>query len=111
MRLNSKVDVADVYEALRLFKMSTVTAASVASPASGAEMRFPADDERAQIQNAEQFVKQRVPIGADASTMRLLEEGIVLGHSDFALRRALNIMNQRTELSELSQGRRVRRLR
>ncbi|EGB05423.1 hypothetical protein AURANDRAFT_38450 [Aureococcus anophagefferens] len=111
MRLNSKVDVADVYEALRLFKMSTMTAASVASPASGAEMRFLADDERAQIQNAEQFVKQRVPIGADASTMRLLEEGIVLGHSDFALRRALNIMNQRTELSELSQGRRVRRLR
>ena len=43
--------------------------------------------------------------------MRLLEEGVALGHTDFALRRALNIMSNRAELVELEKGRRLRRLR
>ena len=49
--------------------------------------------------------------GADVSIMRLLEEGISLGHSNFALRRAISIMNQRTELTEFNRGQRFRRLR
>ena len=111
MQLRPDVQAADVHEALRLFKMSTMTAASAAPQAMGSELRLLGDDQRIQIQNAEQFVKQRVPVGADASMMRLLEEGVSLGHPDFALRRAINIMSHRTELTELNRGQRLRRLR
>lgn len=111
MRLQANVQPRDVHEALRLFKVSTMTAASTAPQSVGVELRFLGDNQRLQIQNAEQFLKQRIPVGGDAKTMRLLEEGIALGHSDFALRRALKIMSNRTELIELDKGRRLRRLR
>ena len=111
MQLKPSVEASHVHEALRLFRMSTMTAASASPSSTGVEMQFLADDQRSKIHSAEQFVKQRIPVGTDANTMRLLEEGIALGHTDFALRRALHIMNQRTELAELSQGRRIRRLR
>jgi DNA replication licensing factor MCM5 len=111
MRLEASVKPQDVHEALRIFKVSTMTAASTSPQTAGAEMRFLGDDQRAQIQNAEQFLKQRILVGTDAQMMRLLEEGVALGHTDFALRRALNIMSNRAELVELEKGRRLRRLR
>ena len=95
MRLQASVQPQDVHEALRIFKVSTMTAASTTPQTAGAELRFLGDDQRTQIQNAEQFLKQRVPVGADAKTIRLLEEGIALGHCDSALRRALKIMSNR----------------
>ena len=109
MRLRFQVQVTDVYEALRLFKGSTLAAASAGAPAVASH--FSRDKRLHTILNAEDFVKQRVPIGADVSILRLLEEGISLGHSNFALRRAISIMNQRTELAEFNRGQRLRRLR
>lgn len=111
MQLRTHVQAADVHEALRLFKMSTMTAASATPQSTGSEMRLLGDDQQMQVQNAEQFVKQRVPRGANANMMRLLEEGISLGHSDFALRRAINIMSHRAELTEFNKGHQLRRLR
>mmetsp|Transcript_4360 Transcript_4360/g.13789 ORF Transcript_4360/g.13789 Transcript_4360/m.13789 type:complete len:622 (+) Transcript_4360:460-2325(+) len=111
MRLETTVQPRDVHEALRLFKVSTMNAASAAPQTSGVELRFLGDAERLQVQNAEQFLKQRVPVGADAKTMLLIDEGVALGHSDFALKRAVKIMSNRAELTELDKGRRLRRLR
>mmetsp|Transcript_20565 Transcript_20565/g.61322 ORF Transcript_20565/g.61322 Transcript_20565/m.61322 type:complete len:549 (-) Transcript_20565:90-1736(-) len=111
MRLENSVQSQDVHEALRLFKLSTMAAASSAPQNAGAELSFLGDDQRLQIQNAEHFFKQRVPVGADVKTMHLLEEGIALGHADFALRRAVKIMSNRTEFTEFDKGRRLRRLR
>lgn len=111
MRLETSVQSQDVHEALRLFKLSTMAAASSAPQNAGAELSFLGDDQRLQIQNAEHFFKQRVPVGADVKTMHLLEEGIALGHADFALRRAVKIMSNRTEFTEFDKGRRLRRLR
>lgn len=111
MRLETSVQSQDVHEAIRLFKLSTMAAASTAPQNAGAELRFLGDDQRLQIQNAEHFFKQRVPVGADVKTMHLLEEGIALGHADFALRRAVKIMSNRTEFTEFDKGRRLRRLR
>jgi len=109
MRLGSQVQAVDVYEALRLFRTSTLATASTKSPVG--DMHVLAEEQRVQIQNAENFVKQRVPIGTDVSTVRLLEEGVSLGHSDSTLRRAISIMNHRTELAEFNRGQRFRRLR
>merc|ERR1719261_2289774 len=104
MRLEATVQSRDVHEALRLFKVSTMAAASAAPPTVG-------DEERLQIQNAEQFLKQRVPVGTDAKMLLVLDEGVALGHADFALRRALKIMSNRMEFTELDKGRLLRRLR
>ena len=90
MRLEATVQSRDVHEALRLFKVSTMAAASAAPQTVGVEMRFLGDEERLQIQNAEQFLKQRVPVGTDAKMLLVLDEGVALGHADFALRRAQN---------------------
>lgn len=111
MRLERIVQPQDVREALRLFKVSTMMAASTPPQAAAVELRFLGDVERSQVQNAEQFLKQRVPVGADAKAALLFDEGVALGHSDFALRRAVNIMSSRTEFTELDKGRRLRRLR
>ena len=111
MRLETIVQPQDVHEALRLFKVSTMTAASTPPQAAGVELKFLGDVERSQVQNAEQFLKQRVPVGADAKAALLFDEGVALGHSGFALRRAVNIMSSRTEFTELDKGRRLRRLR
>jgi len=111
MRLEATVQSRDVHEALRLFKVSTMAAASAAPQTVGVEMRFLGDEERLQIQNAEQFLKQRVPVGTDAKMLLVLDEGVALGHADFALRRALKIMSNRMEFTELDKGRRLRRLR
>jgi len=111
MRLETIVQPQDVREALRLFKVSTMTAASTPPQAAGVELKFLGDVERSQVQNAEQFLRQRVPVGADAKAALLFDEGVALGHSDFALRRAVNIMSSRTEFTELDKGRRLRRLR
>lgn len=111
MRLEATVQSRDVHEALRLFKVSTMAAASTAPQTAGVEMRFLGDEERFQIQNAEQFLKQRVPVGTDAKMLLVLDEGVALGHADSALRRALKIMSNRMEFTELDKGRRLRRLR
>lgn len=111
MRLETTVQPRDVHEALRLFKVSTMNAASTAPHTSGIELKFLGDAERLQIQNAELFLKQRVPVGADAKTVLLIDEGVALGHGDFALKRAIKIMSTRAELTELDKGRRLRRLR
>ena len=65
MRLETSVQSQDVHEALRLFKLSTMAAASSAPQNAGAELSFLGDDQRSQIQNAEHFLKQRLPVGAD----------------------------------------------
>jgi len=111
MRLETTVQPRDVHEALRLFKVSTMNAASATPQTSGLDLKFLGDAERLQIQNAEQFVKQRLRVGADAKTVLLMDEGVALGHGNFALTRAIRIMGTRAELAELDKGRRLRRLR
>ena len=109
MRLRSQVHAEDVREALRLFRTSTLAAASAGTPAG--QLQSLGDEQRARIQNAENFLKQRVPIGANASSLRLIEEGVLLGHSDSSLRQAIIIMKHRSELAEFNKGLRVRRVR
>ena len=109
LRLRPEVLATDVHEALRLFKVSTMAAANTSSKGAGAELRFLNEDLRTEIQNAETFLKQRLPTGADVNTLRVVEEAIGLGHSDTAIRRAIAIMTDRNELSQLLKGRRLRR--
>ncbi|KAJ8609958.1 hypothetical protein CTAYLR_008090 [Chrysophaeum taylorii] len=109
MRLQEHVQPADVQEALRLFKVSTMSAAKTRAQGTGADLQFLAEDARKGVQNAEAFLKQRLPVGTDGTTLKLIEEGIALGHSDFSMRRAIYVMTKRHELMELDRTKRLRR--
>lgn len=111
MRLQEEVQPTDVQEALRLFKSSTMAAAQARAHGHNADLRFLSEDQRKTIQSAETFLKQRLPIGTDCTKLKLIEEGIALGHSDFSVRRALDIMIKRSELTEHDRGKKLRRAR
>lgn len=112
MRLQDDVQPSDIQEALRLFKISTLAAAQTRAQSSGGsnDLLFLGDDARKSVQNAETFLKQRLPPGTACTKLKLIEEGIALGHTDFGMRRAIDVMTKRLELSELDRGKKLRRV-
>ena len=111
MRLSDDVDPADMAEAIRLFKVSTMAAAKNKASGPNADLRFLSDDFRSAVANAETFLKQRLAVGATATTARITEEAIGLQHSALAVRRAISVMLSRNELSEHDRARKIKRLR
>uniref|UniRef100_A0A7S2V4P1 DNA helicase n=1 Tax=Fibrocapsa japonica TaxID=94617 RepID=A0A7S2V4P1_9STRA len=109
MRLSAEVAVGDVSEALRLFKVSTMSAASTGS--SVLDMNNLRSEVRQEVVRAEDFLKQRISLGSTVNTKRMCEEATAQGHSDYAVRRAIAIMVKRNELVERNQGRLIRRQR
>lgn len=118
MRLDPEANVADVEEAIRLFRVSTFSAAS-ASPndAAGSATIVPnptlmgssvnLDD----VLRSEEFLRRRMTRGATLNTRKLLEEGVTQGFQHEAVRRAVAAMVARGEVSETHQGKMLRRVR
>uniref|UniRef100_A0A7S3JYN2 DNA replication licensing factor MCM5 n=1 Tax=Aureoumbra lagunensis TaxID=44058 RepID=A0A7S3JYN2_9STRA len=111
MRLNDEVQPIDAQEALRLFKVSTMAAARTRASGPEADLRFLSNDLRTAVGNAETFIKQRLPVGNEATIARLIEEAIALGHQDIAVRRSIQVMMARAELQDSDRGRKIKRLR
>ncbi len=107
MRLSAEATVADVEEALRLFKVSTL-AASQSSPVIAGALGGIAPGE---VLRAEEYLKRRMGLRESTGTKRLLEEGQSQGHAPEALKRGIMAMVMRNELQELNQGKMVRRVR
>jgi DNA replication licensing factor MCM5 len=107
MRLSAEATVADVEEALRLFKVSTL-AASQSNPVIMGALGGLAPVE---VQRAEEYLKRRIGMRESTGTKRLLEEGLSQGHGVDALKRGIMAMVMRNELQELNQGKTVRRIR
>lgn len=107
MRLSAEATVADVEEALRLFKVSTL-AASQSNPVIMGALGGLAPVE---VQRAEEYLKRRIGMRESTGTKRLLEEGLSQGHGVEALKRGIMAMVMRNELQELNQGKTVRRIR
>jgi DNA replication licensing factor MCM5 len=105
MRLSAEATVGDVNEALRLFSVSTL-AASQANPLL-ANMGPALED----VRRAEDFLKRRLSVRMTVAAKSLIEEGLVMGLTSDALRRAIGVMVQRSELQELNQQKILKRLR
>jgi DNA replication licensing factor MCM5 len=101
MRLAGEVAAADVTEALRLFRVSTMAAAQTS--AVGDVSSLPTEL-RGGVVRAEEFIKQRIPIRTTANRRRVEEEATGQGHDAGALARAVSIMVMRGEMVEKNRG-------
>lgn len=106
MRLSAEATVTDVEEAIRLFKMSTLSA-SQSNPLIMAQTGAAHED----VKRAEEFLKRRMGLRTTVNTKKVMEEAALQGHSDDSLRRAINAMVMRAELLECNQRKMLKRLR
>jgi len=94
-----------VNEAIRLFKVSTLEAATsgvIANENLSPEMMR-------EIQNAETLLKRRLPIGSQISEKHVVDDFMKQGISDFAIRKAIHVMITKQELEYRSQRKRIYR--
>jgi len=106
MRLSAEATVADVEEAIRLFKVSTLSA-SQSNPLIMAQVGSATED----IRRAEEFLKRRMGLRTTVNTKKVMEEAALQGHSDDSLKRAINAMVMRQELMECNQRKMLKRVR
>ena len=123
MRLDSKVQSEDIAEALRLFKVSTMTANSADSsrsnagsnrsgvPGTAAGLMSAAMPTQEELMRAETFLRSRLAIGAVLNKQRVVEEAAAQGYNAMVVARALSIMVSRGEVQERNQSRMVKRVR
>jgi DNA replication licensing factor MCM5 len=83
-----------VDEAIRLFKVSTLEAATSAGGAS--EVMTP--ELAAEVEVVEQRLRQRLPVGHSSSERAIMDDFVRQGLSSMAVGRAIAIMMQREEL-------------
>lgn len=122
MRLDSRVQSEDIAEALRLFKVSTMTANSADSsgsnapsnrgvPGTAAGLMSAAMPTQEELMRAETFLRSRLAIGAVLNKQRVVEEAAAQGYNAMVVARALSIMVSRGEVQERNQSRMVKRVR
>ncbi|KAL7543076.1 hypothetical protein ACHAXR_012393 [Thalassiosira sp. AJA248-18] len=124
MRLDSRVQSEDIAEALRLFKVSTMTANSADSTGSNAAagsnrgasgtvagLMSAAMPTQEELMRAETFLRSRLAIGAVLNKQRVVEEAAAQGYNAMVVARALSIMVARGEVQERNQSRMVKRVR
>ena len=105
MRLSAEATVADVEEAIRLFKTSTL-AASQSNPLVSGTGGLGAD-----VKKAEEFLKRRMGIRMTVNAKRVLEEAQTQGYAIEAVQRAIAAMVMRSELLECNQRKILKRIR
>lgn len=121
MRLDERVQSEDIAEALRLFKVSTMTANSTDSSGSNAGSNrdgissnagiMSAMPTQEELMRAETFLRSRLAIGAVLNKQRVVEEAAAQGYNAMVVARALSIMVSRGEVQERNQSRMVKRVR
>mmetsp|Transcript_1796 Transcript_1796/g.4176 ORF Transcript_1796/g.4176 Transcript_1796/m.4176 type:complete len:754 (+) Transcript_1796:239-2500(+) len=110
MELAFEATPAHVTEAIRLFKVSTLNAAN--NGAAPGDLSSLGRDQVREVQAVEDQIKRRVPIGSTVPQRKLIDEFVSLqGYSQFAVRKALQIMLERGEIKHASQQKLVRRVR
>ena len=123
MRLDSQVQSEDIAEALRLFKVSTMTAnstdqmngnatAAAADQNSGNTVGLmSAMPSRDELLRAETFLRSRLAIGSVLNKQKVVEEAAAQGYNAMVVARAMSIMVSRGEVQERNQSRMVKRVR
>lgn len=122
MRLDSQVQSEDIAEALRLFKVSTMTANSTDQTSGNAARNATADRDasaglmsampsRDELLRAETFLRSRLAIGSVLNKQKVVEEAASQGYNAMVVARAMSIMVSRGEVQERNQSRMVKRVR
>ena len=125
MRLDPDVRVEDVTEALRLFQVSTMTAAntsesnstaasSSSSHSAGNNHSLGGLNDRDELDRTESFVRSRFSLPSSSNSFmnrqKLIEECIGQGYNAMTVARVLYIMVGRGEIMEKNQGRLLKRV-
>lgn len=105
IRLDSKVKVDDVNEALRLFRVSTMAASSTDQ-----DVTLLANASGENTRRIQQVLSSRLTIGRIMNKHSLIEEALGLGYNSSIVVRVLNAMVMRGELIESNQGKLIRRI-
>jgi DNA replication licensing factor MCM5 len=108
-RLDSKVRIEDVNEALRLFRVSTM-AASAADQNMGDKSLLSGTTNREDIDRAQGFLRSRLAIGSMVNKQKLIEEASGQGYNVMVMARVISVMAARGELMERNQGRLLKRI-
>lgn len=108
MRLDSKVKVEDVNEALRLFRVSTMAANSADQNLSDLSVLLPTNG--ADVRRLQQLLAGRLAVGKMFNKQRLVDEASGLGYDASILVRVLTAMVMRGEIIERNQGRLIKRI-
>ena len=98
MRLSPEATVADVDEALRLFRVSTLAASQVNPSLAGAGVAT--ED----VRRAEDFLKRRLNFRMTANTKQIVEEAHAQGYGIDAMKRAINVMISKGMVHERNSG-------
>eukprot|EP01117_Protostelium_nocturnum_P012987 TRINITY_DN4810_c0_g1_i1.p1 TRINITY_DN4810_c0_g1~~TRINITY_DN4810_c0_g1_i1.p1 ORF type:complete len:716 (-),score=282.89 TRINITY_DN4810_c0_g1_i1:6-2153(-) len=107
MTLSLVANEHHVNEAIRLFNLSTFEAATTGAIVS--ESMSP--EIQSEINNAEQLLKRRLPIGSTVSEKTIVDDFVKQSVAEFAVRKAIQIMVQREELEYRNQRKRLYRIR
>jgi len=105
MTLSPSATEQHVNDAIHLFKVSTFEAAT--SGVSVSEALSP--QLVAEVGNAEQLLKRRLPIGSQISVKQVVDDFTKQGVTSFAIRKAIEVMVQRDELEFRAQKHRIYR--
>lgn len=110
MELAFEATPEHVAEAIRLFKVSTLSAASTG--ALPGDLSSLGSDQVREVQAVEEQIKNRVPIGSTVPQKKLVDEFTALqGFSQFAVRKAIQVMLERGEVRHASQQKLIKRIR
>ncbi len=111
MRLAAEATVADVEEALRLFKVSTLAASQSNPIIMNAINGVVGANTSRELQMAEDFLKRRIGLRVTVSTKKIVEEAQIQGYSIDIVRSGIRAMVMRNEMQELNKGKILRRVR
>lgn len=109
MRLNPFADDADVNEALRLFNVSTMSAATTGS-LTGVE-GFTSTEDQEQLQRIEKQVRRRFVVGSQVSENAIIQDLVKQRYPEKAVYKVLQTMIRRGEVQHRAQRKLLFRLR
>lgn len=111
MRLDDEVQAQDVTEALRLFRVSTMTANATDQTSSDSTLAAVSAPNRQEIERTEAFLRSRLTVGGMmVNKQRIIEEAAGQGFNAVLVSRCLSVMVSRGELMERNQGRLLKRI-
>ena len=111
MRLDDDVRAEDVAEALRLFKVSTMTANAVdQNQAGGVGLGGGGGIGQEEMARTEDFLRARMNLGSVVNRQRLIEEAAGQGYNAIVVAKCFSIMIMRGEATERNSGRLLKRI-
>jgi len=110
MSLSQEATVEHVSEALRLFKVSSLSASNGGGNGPGAGDSFMKPELRKEVDRVEEQLRRRIMIGSAGNTRQIQEQFVAMGFSDFAVRKAIQVLVQRGEFMHRNQRRILHRL-